>query len=66
MFYGVFNGGDHLGVRTPPYSDRIAAVITGWLRWQLMDDQMLKPMFVGDACTVCEDSNWTVQQKNLQ
>ena len=26
MFYGVFNGGDHLGVRTPPYSDRIAAV----------------------------------------
>jgi hypothetical protein len=66
MFYGVFNGGDHLGVRTPPYSDRIAAVVTGWLRWQLMDDQMLKPMFVGATCTLCTDPNWTVQEKNLQ
>ena len=66
MFYGVFNGGDHLGVRTAPYSDRIAAFITGWLRWQLMGDQMLQPMFVGDACTVCKDMNWTVKQKNLQ
>lgn len=66
VFYGVFNGGDHLGVRTPPYSDRIAAVVTGWLRWHLMNDQKLKSMFVGDQCTVCKDSNWTVQQKNLQ
>jgi dienelactone hydrolase len=66
MFYGVFNGGDHLGVRTPPYSDRIAAVVTGWLRWQLMGDQMLKAMFVGDTCAVCTDSNWTVKQKSLQ
>lgn len=66
VFYAVFNGGDHLGVRTPPYSDRIAAVVTGWLRWQLMNDQTLKSMFVGDQCTVCMDSNWTVQQKNLQ
>ena len=66
VFYGVFNGGDHLGVRTPPYSDRIATVITGWLRWQLMGDQTLKAMFVGDTCAVCTDSNWTVKQKNLQ
>jgi dienelactone hydrolase len=66
VFYGVFNGGDHLGVRTAPYSDRISAVITGWLRWQLMGDPMLKSMFVGDMCTVCKDSNWTVKQKNLQ
>ena len=66
MFYGVFNGGDHLGVRTPPYSDRIATVITGWLRWQLMGDQTLKAMFAGDMCAVCTDSNWTVKQKNLQ
>jgi dienelactone hydrolase len=66
VFYGVFNGGDHLGVRTQPYADRIAGVVTGWLRWQLMSDQMLKSMFVGDACTVCGDSNWTVKRKNLQ
>jgi dienelactone hydrolase len=66
MFYGVFNGGDHLGVRTSPYKERIRAVVTGWLRWQLFSDQTLKPMFVGDQCTVCKDSNWTVKQKNLQ
>jgi hypothetical protein len=65
VFYGVFNGGDHLGVRTQPYADRIRAVVTGWLRWQLMSDATLAPMFVGDQCTVCKDSNWTVKQKNL-
>jgi hypothetical protein len=65
VFYGVFNGGDHLGVRTQPYADRIRAVVTGWLRWQLMRDATLASMFVGDQCTVCKDSNWTVKQKNL-
>lgn len=65
VFYGVFNGGDHLGVRTAPYADRIRLVVTGWLRWQLMSDATLAPMFVGDQCTVCKDSNWTVKQKNL-
>ena len=65
VFYGVFNGGDHLGVRTPPYSDRIQLVVTGWLRWQLMQDDSLKSMFVGDTCTVCTDPNWTVKQKGL-
>jgi dienelactone hydrolase len=65
VFYGVFNGGDHLGVRTQPYADRIRLVVTGWLRWQLMRDASLAPMFVGDQCTVCKDSNWTVKQKNL-
>ena len=65
VFYGVFNGGDHLAVRTQPYADRIRSVVTGWLRWQLMSDTSLAPMFVGDQCTVCKDSNWTVKQKNL-
>jgi dienelactone hydrolase len=65
VFYGVFTGGDHLGVRTQPYADRISLVVTGWLRWQLMRDASLAPMFVGDQCTVCKDSNWTVKQKNL-
>ena len=65
VFYGVFNGGDHLGVRTQPYADRIRLVVTAWLRWQLMGDTSLAPMFVGDQCTVCKDTNWTVKQKNL-
>ncbi len=65
VFYGVFNGGDHLAIRTQPHADRIRAAVTGWLRWQLMRDVSLAPMFVGDQCTLCTDSNWTVKQKNL-
>lgn len=65
VFYGVFNGGGHLGISTAPYAARIQLVVTGWLRWQLMSDASLKPMFVGDQCTVCKDANWTVKQKEL-
>ncbi|MET0389038.1 MAG: hypothetical protein ABW321_23895, partial [Polyangiales bacterium] len=65
VFYGVFNGGDHLGVRTDPYAERIREVVTGWLRWHLMSDASLKPMFVGSDCAVCKDTHWTVMQKNL-
>jgi hypothetical protein len=65
VFYGVFNGGGHLGISTAPYAGRIQIVVTGWLRWQLMSDASLKPMFVGDQCTVCKDTNWTVKQKAL-
>lgn len=66
VFYGVFSGGEHLGIRTSPYKERIRSVVTGWLRWQLMKDESLKSMFVGAQCTVCMDSNWTVKQKNLE
>jgi dienelactone hydrolase len=65
VFYGVFNGGGHLGVTTDPYAERIRLVVTGWLRWQLMSDASLAPMFVGADCTVCKDANWTVMQKDL-
>ena len=66
VFYGVFNGGDHLAVRTQPYAERIRMVVTAWLRWQLMGDATLAPLFVGDQCTLCKDANWTVKQKNLK
>jgi len=45
--------------------ERIRVVVTGWLRWQLMNDESLKSMFIGADCAVCKDSNWKVQQKNL-
>ena len=50
---------------TQPYADRITLVVTGWLRWQLMRDDSLEPMFVGDQCGVSKDPSWTVQQKGL-
>lgn len=66
VFYAVFNGGDHLGVRTQPYAGRIQILVTAWLRWHLMSDMSLANMFVGDQCTFCKDPNWTVKQKGLQ
>ena len=37
-----------------------------WLRYQLMGDETLHDMFVGDDCTYCNDPKFTrVQQKNL-
>jgi hypothetical protein len=64
VFYANFNGG-HLGILTPPLSDQIATVATAWLRWKLMSDPTIDSMFVGDNCSVCKDSNWKVQRKNL-
>lgn len=65
VFYGVFKGGDHLGVLFDPHAARIRAASTGWLRWMLMGDRTLKAMFVGSDCGLCKDPNWVVQQKNL-
>lgn len=62
VFYANFSGG-HLGILTEPTAGRIGALATAWLRWKLMSDATLEPMFVGDQCTVCKDSNWKVQQK---
>jgi dienelactone hydrolase len=67
VWYGVFLGGDHLGILFPPYEQRIRMAATGWLRWQLMRDQSKKPLFVGEPCELCQDTaNWRVMQKNLQ
>jgi hypothetical protein len=64
VFYGKFPGG-HLSILQPPLSDQIGTAATGWLRWKLMSDTTLAPMFVGPSCTLCSDPKWKVQQKNL-
>jgi hypothetical protein len=64
-FYAVFPAG-HLGVLQAPMQDKIYLAATAWLRWKLMDDTTLAPMFVGPDCTICKEPNWKVQQKNLQ
>jgi dienelactone hydrolase len=65
VFYGKFHG-DHLCSLMAPCQTWLMTAQTGWLRWQLMNDQPLKAMFVGEQCGLCKDSNWTVQQKNLK
>ena len=31
----------------------------------LMDDAELRPWFYGPSCTLCEDSDWEISQKNM-
>ncbi|MFM2420211.1 MAG: hypothetical protein RL385_4934 [Pseudomonadota bacterium] len=65
VFYAVFPGG-HLGILGPPHGERIKTMTTAWMRYQLMGDPELRSAFVGPTCTYCSDTNWKVQQKNLQ
>jgi hypothetical protein len=65
VFYTNFKGG-HLGILTAPTQDQIGTLVTAWLRWKLMSDSTLDPMFVGPDCSVCKDTKWfKVQKKNL-
>lgn len=65
VFYTNFKGG-HLGILTSPTQDQIGTQATAWLRWKLMSDRTLDPMFVGPDCTVCKDTKWfKVQKKNM-
>jgi hypothetical protein len=44
--------------------ERIRGAVTGWLRWQLMSETDRSSMFLGSSCTLCQDRNWRIQQKN--
>jgi hypothetical protein len=64
VFYAKFAAG-HLGILTPPFTERIGGMTTAWLRYKLMGDTTLATRFVGADCAYCKDTNWNVQQKGM-
>ncbi|HEX5658479.1 MAG TPA: hypothetical protein VFX59_14855 [Polyangiales bacterium] len=67
VFYGIPKGAAHMSpteLGDAALRSKFAATSLGWLRWQLAADVTQEPMFLGSSCTLCEDSSWTVQQKN--
>jgi hypothetical protein len=42
-----------------------ATVVVNWLNWQLRDDATAEKMFVGENCGLCQDPQWTYEQKGL-
>ena len=60
----MFQNG-HLGILTPPFTERINAMTAAWLRFKLMGDTTLAAKFIGADCAYCKDADWTVKQKNL-
>jgi hypothetical protein len=68
VFYGVTKGASHMTpteIGDATLRSYQMAAIAGWLRWQLSSDAGAKSMFAGSGCALCTDTNWTVQQKNL-
>jgi hypothetical protein len=43
----------------------VESVVTAWMRVHLMADESLKPWFYGASCTLCTDSGWVIEQKNM-
>jgi hypothetical protein len=50
------------------WGDSISPVETAfvaWMRVHLMDDTALRSWFYGPDCTLCEDSGWNIDRKNM-
>jgi hypothetical protein len=69
VFYGVTKGAAHMtptDIGDAALRTHQLGAMVGWLRWQLAGDLNAKSMFVGSACTLCNDAAWSVKkQKNL-
>jgi predicted dienelactone hydrolase len=63
-FWGTLLSADHVTFAGGSQTDWLAPS-TAWFRLQLMCDQSARPMFYGPDCTLCADSKWTVQRKNM-
>jgi dienelactone hydrolase len=55
------HGGDFLKSNGGPSAQAAVA----WLEWQLRGDKTARATFVGEACGICTDKQWTLQRKNL-
>lgn len=64
VFWGTLLSADHVTFAGGSQTDWLAPS-TAWFRLFLMCDQSARPMFYGTDCTLCGDSKWTVQRKNM-
>lgn len=65
-FYGRVPGAVHVDyVFDPPFIDQMNTAVIAWLRWQMLGDPAMAPVFEGDSCTLCTDSRWEIQKKNM-
>jgi Chlorophyllase enzyme len=43
----------------------VYGAVNAWMRVHLMADDSLRPWFYGEACQLCVDAGWQIQQKNM-
>jgi dienelactone hydrolase len=56
----------HGGTYFEPDGGAAAQVAVRWLEWTLRDDEEARAWFVGAACGLCDDPEWTYQSKGLE
>jgi dienelactone hydrolase len=56
----------HGGTYGQPMGGKGARIVTAWLQWQLRHDRQAARTFVGKDCTLCRDSDATIERKNLR
>ena len=61
-FWGVLAGANHI-ITAIGDIDGYRGPATAWFRYHLMCDELARPLFY-DACTLCDDPEWTVMTKN--
>jgi dienelactone hydrolase len=64
-FYGARHDAGHLGTMSHRGGGEFANVAAHWARWQLKGDSKSGAMFVAAKCTLCTDTNWSVESKRL-
>ncbi|HUO66284.1 MAG TPA: alpha/beta hydrolase [Gammaproteobacteria bacterium] len=67
-FYGVYPSVGHGGTYNQDNGGAFGVTAVAWLKWQLMGDTSAtgRGYFVGDACGICNDSNWKVASRALR
>jgi dienelactone hydrolase len=56
----------HMATYAQPNGGKFAPAPVAWLKWQLRGDKAAEKMFVGKACGLCTDPQWTVEWKNFK
>lgn len=67
VFYGVHSPVGHGGTYSQDNGGAFGPMAVAWLKWQLQGDRGAtgRGYFVGDTCSVCKDSTWTVNSRSL-
>ena len=56
----------HGGTYWEPNGGSAAQVVIDWLGWQLRGSMQAAESFVGSACGLCDDAEWSYSSKRLQ
>jgi hypothetical protein len=67
-FYGVYASVGHGGTYNEDNGGAFGSAAVAWLKWQLMKDAGAtgKGYFVGRACSLCGNAQWTIDSRSLR